>query len=161
MLKPPSVEGSSSSASSAGNGASSIKKSYAIPIILVPSALTSPITMANVKSFLVDGEYIPVDVTRTTGLSSSSSKGMLGSDADTLLMRRKGSQLCEFKVIDNVSKFADRPEYWDRVVAVFATGQPWQFKVQHAHFTDLLLLFILIQFNLIAIVRRIGSGASR
>ena len=29
-------------------------------------------------------------------------------------------------IVDGVEKF--KPDYWDRVVCVFTTGQPWQFK---------------------------------
>ena len=31
-----------------------------------------------------------------------------------------------FVVVDSPEKF--KPEYWDRVVAVFTTGQEWQFR---------------------------------
>lgn len=34
----------------------------------------------------------------------------------------------KFVVVSNVEKFFVKPEYWDRVVAVFTTGQEWQFK---------------------------------
>ena len=36
--------------------------------------------------------------------------------------------VCEFKLIDDIQRLNERPDYWDRVVAVFVSGQTWQFK---------------------------------
>jgi RNA pol II accessory factor, Cdc73 family, C-terminal len=69
----------------------------------------------------MDGVYCPIDVKQMTAST-------LPQDSEHLVFHRHNNINCEFKIIDSVSKLADRPENWDRVVAVFATGQPWQFK---------------------------------
>ncbi|KAK8954358.1 hypothetical protein KSP39_PZI002845 [Platanthera zijinensis] len=73
-----------------------------VPIILVPSAFQTLITIYNVKEFLEDGVFVSTDV---------KVKAMNGSSKP---VRDKPSAL--------------KPEDWDRVVAVFVLGKEWQFK---------------------------------
>jgi len=42
------------------------------------------------------------------------------------MRRKEDGKTIQFKVVDNVSKL--NREDWDRVVAVFAQGQSWQFR---------------------------------
>lgn len=87
------------------------------PIILLSSSFSSLLKMQNIKSFLAEGVYTP--------LESS------GEAANILHITRQlrtvypGSST-RFILVDDPSNF--RPDYWDRVVAVFTTGQTWQFK---------------------------------
>lgn len=87
------------------------------PIILLSSSFSSLLKMQNIKSFLGDGQYLP--------LESS------GEAANILHITRQLRTVypghnTRFILVDDPSNF--RPDYWDRVVAVFTTGQTWQFK---------------------------------
>lgn len=48
------------------------------------------------------------------------------SNSNSANGRQNGTKI-RFAVVDNVEKFT-KPEHWDRVVAVFVTGQAWQFR---------------------------------
>eukprot|EP01035_Chromulina_nebulosa_P019189 gene19189-25035_t len=82
----------------------SVKRVEKTPIIIVPSALTSCITSVNAVDFLQNGNYITVEEKLNQG----------------------GGRRVVYKIIDNPSTENDFD--WSRVVAVFASGQPWQFK---------------------------------
>lgn len=80
-------------------------------IIIVPSAITSTISSINALPFLEKGQYL--------------SRDELGD------MKRKPEQFfrrngVEYMVIDSAAKLRDQD--WERVGAVFAQGQAWQFK---------------------------------
>jgi parafibromin len=84
------------------------------PIILLSPSASALINMGNVKDFLESGLFSPT-------MASSGA-------ANLLRISRISSKLgpVRFVVVDSVERF--KPEYWDRVVAVFVTGQSWQFK---------------------------------
>ena len=85
------------------------------PIILLSPSPSSLLNMANVQSFLEEGKFVPA-------LKSSSTPNLLR-------ITRKSSTIgsrVRFVVVDSVDNF--KPEYWDRVVAVFVTGQQWQLR---------------------------------
>lgn len=85
------------------------------PIILLSPSASALLNMTNVKPFLEEAQFVPM---------------MKGSGTANLQMiTRNSPRLGQFKfvVVDSVDRFT-RPEYWDRVVAVFVTGQAWQFK---------------------------------
>ncbi|KAE9612831.1 hypothetical protein Lal_00027667 [Lupinus albus] len=91
-----------------------------VPIILVPSAFQTLITIYNVKEFLEDGIYIPTDV---------KVKQMNGTRPDCVTVQKKLSRdrvVTAYEVRDKPSSL--KPEDWDRVVAVFVLGKEWQFK---------------------------------
>ncbi|XP_009345873.2 LOW QUALITY PROTEIN: protein CDC73 homolog [Pyrus x bretschneideri] len=93
-----------------------------VPIILVPSAFQTLITIYNVKEFLEDGVYIPTDV---------KVKQMKGAKPDCVTVQKKFSRdrdrvVTAYEVRDKPS--ALKAEDWDRVVAVFVLGKEWQFK---------------------------------
>ncbi|XP_057450223.1 protein CDC73 homolog [Lotus japonicus] len=91
-----------------------------VPIILVPSAFQTLITIYNVKEFLEDGIYIPTDV---------KVKQMKGTRPDCVTVQKKLSRdrvVAAYEVRDKPSTL--KPEDWDRVVAVFVLGKEWQFK---------------------------------
>ncbi|KAI3954835.1 hypothetical protein MKW92_025286 [Papaver armeniacum] len=76
-----------------------------VPIILVPSASQTLITIYNVKEFLEDGVFIPTDVK---------------------IKQMQDRVVTAYEVRDKPS--ALKAEDWDRVVAVFVLGKEWQFK---------------------------------
>ncbi|XP_010532562.1 PREDICTED: protein CDC73 homolog [Tarenaya hassleriana] len=93
-----------------------------VPIILVPSAFQTLITIYNVKEFLEDGVFIPTDV---------KAKQMKGPKPDCITVQKKFSRdrekvVTAYEVRDKPS--ALKQDDWDRVVAVFVLGKEWQFK---------------------------------
>lgn len=97
--------------------------------------------MTNVKSFLQDGVFVPPDhptLSMSTSpnileiqrpLSSASVSGTgTGSSSQSTSTSSSSSRgnLRRFTLVDSTANF--RPEYWSRLVAVFTTGQTWQFK---------------------------------
>nr|KJB28358.1 hypothetical protein B456_005G044200 [Gossypium raimondii] len=93
-----------------------------VPIILVPSAFQTLITIYNVKEFLEDGVFVPTDV---------KVKQMKGARPECVTVQKKFSRdrdrvVTAYEVRDKPS--ALKPEDWDRVVAVFVLGKEWQFK---------------------------------
>ncbi|KAF5094402.1 hypothetical protein D0Z00_003552 [Geotrichum galactomycetum] len=73
------------------------------------------LNITNVKQFLESAVFENV-------MKSSSS-------SNVQMIARKSPRLGYYKfvVVDNTERLT-KPEYWDRVVAVFVTGQAWQFK---------------------------------
>ncbi|KAJ6430080.1 hypothetical protein OIU84_021480 [Salix udensis] len=93
-----------------------------VPIILVPSAFQTLITIYNVKEFLEDGIYIPTDV---------KVKQMKGPKPECVTVQKKFSTdrnrvMTAYEVRDKPS--ALKADDWDRVVSVFVLGKEWQFK---------------------------------
>ena len=73
--------------------------------------------MSNIKSFLGDGIFIPPNTADTT------SSNLLHLNRK---MKSISSQDLRFILVDSTTNF--KPPYWARVVAIFTTGQTWQFK---------------------------------
>lgn len=113
------------------------------PIILLSPSASSPIRLSNIKSFLQDGVFVPPDhptlasdtktnilyIMRETKLvpsTSSSSSTKPGSTSTSTPGSSSSRKPTRFIFVDNPSNF--QPDYWQRLVAVFTTGQAWQFK---------------------------------
>ncbi|KAI8855295.1 RNA pol II accessory factor, Cdc73 family-domain-containing protein [Chytridium lagenaria] len=92
-----------------------------IPIIMVPAAAQATITLHNVKSLLIDYVYKPTEEYLTRG---DSKPPMVVLERKSTAQPMQGPKT--FHVYDSIDKL--KPEDWDRVCAVFATGQEWQFK---------------------------------
>lgn len=87
------------------------------PIILIPSAASSVFTMSNIKQFLQDSQYY-------------NPRELSASQSDPILVEKKLDRFAKpirFIVVNNTRMFT-KPEYWDRVVAVFTMGHAWQFN---------------------------------
>ncbi|ERN01589.1 protein CDC73 homolog [Amborella trichopoda] len=94
-----------------------------VPIILVPSAFQTLITIYNVKEFLEDGVFIPTDVKVKAMTDVKQTK------PECVTVQKKFSRdrvVAAYEVRDKPS--ALKAEDWDRVVAVFVLGKEWQFK---------------------------------
>uniref|UniRef100_A0A8C2RLN4 Cell division cycle 73 n=1 Tax=Capra hircus TaxID=9925 RepID=A0A8C2RLN4_CAPHI len=96
------------------------------PIIIIPAATTSLITMLNAKDLLQDLKFVPSDEKKKQGCQREN---------ETLIQRRKDqmqpggtaiSVTVPYRVVDQPLKLM--PQDWDRVVAVFVQGPAWQFK---------------------------------
>ncbi|KAK4214856.1 RNA pol II accessory factor, Cdc73 family-domain-containing protein [Rhypophila decipiens] len=86
------------------------------PIILLSPSASALLRLSNVKSFLENGRYTPTDRSSTASMLHIS---RLMKDIDP-------NRPMRFILVEGPEQF--RPEYWNRVVAVFTTGQAWQFK---------------------------------
>ncbi|KAM0951908.1 putative Cell division control protein [Dioscorea sansibarensis] len=87
-----------------------------VPIILVPSAFQTLITIYNVKEFLEDGVFVPSDV--KVKQSAGEKK------PEFVTMRKKYSRdqvVAAYEVRDKPSVL--KPEDWDRMVAVLVLGK--------------------------------------
>ncbi|OBT91225.1 hypothetical protein VE02_00294 [Pseudogymnoascus sp. 03VT05] len=89
------------------------------PIILVSPSASSLLRMSNIKSFLESGLYVPPSDSLSTSTSAILHLSRIIPSIDT-------TRPIRFIVVDSPEQF--KPEYWARVVAVFTTGQTWQFK---------------------------------
>lgn len=103
------------------------KKTSRTPIIIIPAATTSLITMLNVTDLLQDFQFVSSDEKKKQGCRRE----------DEILIQRRKEQMqpggtayssvtVPYKVLDQPLKL--RPQDWDRVVAVFVQGPAWQFK---------------------------------
>lgn len=92
------------------------------PIIIVPAAATSLLNLYNVKEFLIDQKFVS-----SQEIMSKGEKKL-----HQVIITRDPKKVSptagkdKFLVLDSVETIKG-PD-WDRVVAVFATGQEWQFK---------------------------------
>ncbi|KAL1879411.1 hypothetical protein VTK73DRAFT_6943 [Phialemonium thermophilum] len=87
------------------------------PIILLSPSASSLLRLSNAKAFLEGGRYVPPD-------SSASSLSIL--HIQRTMRDIDPSRPMRFILVEGPEQF--KPEYWNRVVAVFTTGQAWQFK---------------------------------
>lgn len=87
------------------------------PIILLSPSASALIRLSNARSFLEDGKFAPADA-GSTGASMLHVQRSMPNIDPTRPMR--------FILVEGPEQF--KPEYWNRVVAVFTTGQTWQFK---------------------------------
>lgn len=88
------------------------------PIILLSPSASSLLRTSNVKQFLGDGVFVPPNATDT-----ASSTNMLRIQR---VLPSISSYPLTFILVDSTVSF--KPTYWSRVVAIFTTGQTWQFK---------------------------------
>ena len=105
---------------SGASGASGARKtpSRQYPIIIVPSAPTSCITLLNAEDFLVNGEYHTMEEKR---------KQAIKKPRELFIPRKRpDGKVVVYRVLDDPRNLTDVE--WNLVVAVFATGQTWQFK---------------------------------
>ncbi|KAI3403936.2 CDC73 [Candida oxycetoniae] len=87
------------------------------PIIIVSPATTALLSLSNVKEFLEEGRYTePVPTNRP-----HSGVVIINHRSDRLV-----SAAQKIMVVDNTDLFTS-PDYWNRVIAIFTTGQTWQF----------------------------------
>ena len=90
------------------------------PIILLSPSASSLLRINNIKSFLGDGIFIPAN-----------HESVQGSTSSILHITRPMPSIeprapLRFVLVDSPDQF--KPDYWARVVAVFTTGQKWQFS---------------------------------
>ncbi|KAI9670947.1 MAG: accessory factor associated with RNA polymerase II [Alyxoria varia] len=90
------------------------------PIILLSPSESSLLRMTNIKSFLEDGVYTPPDPTAARPNMLYTTRRLPSIDPQRPL---------RFALVESAERF--KPDDWQRLVAVFTTGQAWQFKQYH------------------------------
>uniref|UniRef100_A0A7S0UQC4 Parafibromin n=1 Tax=Polytomella parva TaxID=51329 RepID=A0A7S0UQC4_9CHLO len=99
-----------------------------IPIIIVPSGMSSLITMRNARSFFEEGKFLPAS---GLGMANSGGSGEIGSggasDGRAIMVKRKSGRVkpVPYVITDQVPEATDPA--WNRVVAVLVHGVKWQF----------------------------------
>lgn len=93
--------------------------------------------MSNIRSFLEDGVFVPPDhpsvatstpsnilqIVRPLRVSTDPSNLNAAGSVGSQTVVKKPTR---FILVDTTANF--KPDYWQRLVAVFTTGQTWQFK---------------------------------
>ncbi|KAJ3526485.1 hypothetical protein NM208_g11170 [Fusarium decemcellulare] len=87
------------------------------PIILLSPSASSLLRLSNARSFLEDGKYVPADAGGSTATMLHVQRIIRSVDPNRPM---------RFILVEGSEQF--KPEYWNRIVAVFTTGQTWQFK---------------------------------
>lgn len=87
------------------------------PIILLSPSASALIRLSNARSFLQEGKFVPPEAADSTVSMLHLQREMRAIDS---------SRPLRFILVEGSEQF--KPEYWNRVVAVFTTGQTWQFK---------------------------------
>lgn len=109
----------------APNPASNPLEDRAVPIIIVPEALTSMFNMYNIQQFLQKGEYVTVE----------EGKQHQAKKPNTICINRKSvlnpKENARWLIVDDVTKL--KPDDWRRVVSVIVAGPTWQFKKWPSH----------------------------
>ncbi|KAF9334758.1 accessory factor associated with RNA polymerase II [Podila minutissima] len=103
-----------------GSSSNKPKPTSRVPIIIIPAAVTSMITMYNIKQFLEEQTFVDSQELRDRGEAKPS---------NIKIERRQKpneTQKTYYQVIDSTDHM--KAEDWDRVVCVFTTGAEWQFK---------------------------------
>ncbi|KAI9666992.1 MAG: accessory factor associated with RNA polymerase II [Trizodia sp. TS-e1964] len=89
------------------------------PIILLSPSASALLRLSNIKSFLEDGIFDPIDASAASDTATILHISRLMPNIDPTRPMR-------FIIVDSSEHF--KPDYWTRLVAVFTTGQAWQFK---------------------------------
>lgn len=91
-------------------------KQKGAPVILLSPASSALIQMSNIKTFLENGVFQPPEVAHSRG-------------SNLVFVRKTLPTLGDQKfLVVNLTDFFTKPDYWERVVAIFTSGQQWQFK---------------------------------
>ena len=104
--------------------AQKIVKPSGKPIIIVPNAMTSPITLVNAQDFFERSKFVP----REIAIQNHSGPKPTSVNVMHVVSSRLGGGTIEYEVIDNPLRKLQKSEEWSRVVAVIAQGAGWQFK---------------------------------
>ncbi|KAL9621284.1 MAG: hypothetical protein Q9160_004305 [Pyrenula sp. 1 TL-2023] len=98
------------------------------PIILCSPSASSLLRLSNIKSFLDTGLFVPPDHPTLASHTSTNmvqiTRQMRSLDSNNI--QSSSGRGTRFVIVDTPELF--KPDYWSRVVAVFTTGQTWQFK---------------------------------
>jgi len=122
------IRPSSAGSSSSSNGKHKSWRSYLVrkkPIIVLPKGMTAPITMVNGHRFFGDSRFVPRDVMQK---ELRKNRQVPESTFKRRVHARLGGHELEYELLDNPRSKLHSRQDWERVVAVVALGQGWQFK---------------------------------
>ncbi|KAF2074860.1 hypothetical protein CYY_003848 [Polysphondylium violaceum] len=117
----PSNSSSSSSTSSSSNSTNISQLKNRTPIIIVPSSLTSPLTIYNALEFLESSKFVS-----TLEKKQELTQQHLPKPSLVTFDRMTTNHKISYEIIDNIRLL--KPDDWMRVAAVFVQGEAWQFK---------------------------------
>ncbi|CCW69234.1 unnamed protein product [Phytomonas sp. Hart1] len=101
-----------------------------MPIILVPSSITSPLQLLNIKSFLEEGNYIDpptLFVDAETGIANiqdTKPDSVIVSPGPFLDKEKYTVVFSYFRILDN----PDKVDNWEHVCACVVDGKEWQLE---------------------------------
>lgn len=101
------------------------KRESKTPIIIVPSAATSLISLLNSKDLLQDYKFVSVEEKKRLG-TIKENEVLVQRKKDILLNGQMQTVTVPFRVVDQPLKL--QTNEWNRVAAVFVQGPTWQFK---------------------------------
>ena len=87
------------------------------PIIIIPVGSSSLITMFNARELLQEYKFVSSETKKAESKKR---------DIELLIHRQRNGVSVPYRLIDNPEKLT--PADWERVVALFVIGPPWQFK---------------------------------
>ncbi len=104
-----------------------------VPIIIVPPAQTSKISLLNASDLLDKGTWVPLQTKKDQSASAAPSSVGAGKKRHKferffhVSERDDGTEVrSEFEVVQDTSHFEKSD--WDRVIAIFTNGKDWEFK---------------------------------
>jgi len=109
------------------------------PVIVVPKGMAAPITLINAHEFFANGHFVPREVAMKQGRAKRA-----GNQKITFTRQFRsstGNNSVEYEIIDNPKKLGTNMKEWDRIVAVVALGQSWQFKDWYMEWSNPVQLF--------------------
>lgn len=122
-IKPPGSSSSKKSSKPQKSKSAQPDRSHLIgkkPVIILPKGMSSPITMANAYEFFANAKFAPRDSSRKVQKPPTTFTRKVAN--------RLGGGIMEYEIMDNPStKLGTNAMEWQRVVAVIALGQSWQF----------------------------------
>lgn len=101
-----------------------------MPIIFVPSSVTSPLQLINIRSFLEEGIYVDPpslyvdEETGTANVQDTKPSSVIVSAAGFVDNDRYGVAFRQFRVVDNPTHIKD----WSHVCACIVEGKLWQLE---------------------------------
>ena len=104
-----------------------------LPLVVVPSAVTSVLTLHNASRFLGDGVFVGVDAARKAAphVSATARRSLIVKHA------LSDGSACALELVDSCDEFTDKD--WRRLAGVVVQGKEWQFKTWK--WTDPAILF--------------------
>lgn len=96
------------------------QKNLKSPIIIISPSTSALLTLNNIKAFLEDSQFIKPN---SPELPPKPASGVVVVNHPSDRLHPAAHKIT---IVDNVEVFT-KPDYWDRVIAIFTTGQSWQF----------------------------------
>lgn len=139
-----STSGKGSSSGSKGRSSQEGQKrwrSYLVgkkPIIILPKGMTAPITLVNAHKFFGESKFMTREKMQK---ELRTKKQAPQTQFSRNVNARLGGGTVEYELMDNPRSKLNRPEDWERVVAVVALGQSWQMKDWPGFYSNPVQLF--------------------